>query len=376
MIYFNNNATSYPKPENVLSAVNNYLASIPESPYRSGFKTKSVVEGSREKVADFFHVEDSNNVIFTSGSTEALNLAIFGLEKPKHIITTTIEHNSVIRPLKKLEKENGVKLTFVGCDQNGFIDPYNIEKEITKATSAIVLNHCSNVTGSIQDIETVSRIARQNKIPFIVDASQSAGAVKIDLQSTPVDMLAFTGHKALFATTGIGGLILNPEIKLEPLKVGGTGIRSDYPYQPESPLPLYYEAGTHNLLGIAALSAGIDYINKNGIEKLHLKKTKIYHTIINNLKNNNSVTFFGGLDLKDKIPVINFRVKDLSPDDTAYILNGSFDIIVRSGLHCAPLIHKTLGSFPEGTVRASFSSFNTEDEANTFVEAINQITGS
>ena len=374
MVYFNNNATSYPKPELVRSAVVKHLNTLPNDPYRNGFNTTSIVEDCRRKVCEFFHVSTIENVIFTSGSTEALNLAIFGLENPKHIITTTTEHNSVIRPLKTLEKEHGVKLSLIPCDNQGFVAPSDIEKEISKNTSAIIVNHCSNVTGAIQDIASISNLAQQHKIPFILDASQSAGNIEINLQETPVDFMAFTGHKSLFGSTGIGGLIINPEVKIKPLKVGGTGIRSDYLYQPESPLTIYYESGTHNTLGIASLSAGIEFINQIGIPTIQEHKLDVYNLIINSLNNNSDITLFGGTDVNNKVPVVNFKVANLNINDVAYMLSESFDIVVRAGLHCAPLIHKSLGSLPGGTVRASFSYFNTMEDANALINAINQVT--
>jgi len=375
MIYFNNNATSYPKPDCVISAVRNNLAEIPVNTYRSGFKARSVVDMCRGKVADLFNVDNLNNIIFTSGSTEALNLAIFGLENPKHIITTDIEHNSVLRPLKILERDIGLAITIVGCDDEGFINPAEIEENIIDQTSAIIVNHCSNVTGTIQDIDTISKIARKHQVPFILDAAQSAGAVDIDLQKTPVDLLAFTGHKSLFASTGIGGLVINSDIYLKPLKVGGTGIRSDYLYQPET-MPVYYEAGTHNTVGLAALAAGIDYISEKGIESIHKAKSEIFHIVMNGLKHIPGIIFYGGTGLRNKLPVINFGLKGISIADIAFILGESFDINLRAGLHCAPLIHNSLNSLPQGTVRLSFSHFNTPTEALYLVEAVSKIANS
>ena len=234
MIYFNNNATSYPKPKSVISFVKENLCNFPDNQYRSGFKKKSIINECRNKIAEFFNVKNPNRIIFTSGSTEALNLAIFGLENHRHIITSVTEHNSVLRPLKTLQRDKGLNLSLVDCDKQGFINPAEVENKIKENTSAIIINHCSNVTGAIQNIKAISKIARKNDIPFIVDASQSVGNIKIDMQELQVDMLAFTGHKSLFATTGIGCLIINSDIKLKPLKVGGTGIRSNYLYQPET----------------------------------------------------------------------------------------------------------------------------------------------
>jgi cysteine desulfurase / selenocysteine lyase len=373
-IYLNNNSTSFPKPESVIKAVDRYLYEIPSSPNRSGFKVTSVVDDCRHRTADFFHVTDPRNIVFTSGSTEALNLAIFGLENPKHIITTTTEHNSVLRPLKILERDKGLELSIIDCDNEGFVDPKAIQKVTRKDTSAIVLNHCSNVTGAIQDITTISKIAQENNILLIVDASQSAGAVDIDLQKTHIDMLAFTGHKYLFATTGIGGLIIHPHVRLKPLKVGGTGIRSDYLYQPED-RPIFYEAGTPNTLGMVALSAGIKYITEKGINTFQQSKIALYSLLVGELENIPGIILYGGTSAVNKVPVVNFGIKGGDVGDLGYMLEESFDIIVRSGLHCAPLIHQSLGSFPKGTIRVSFSHFNTMEEVNRLVVAIKQIVG-
>lgn len=372
MIYFDNNTTSYPKPKSVISAVNNSLTNIPQSAYRSSYNGQSIVENCRNKVAAFFNVDDANRVIFTSGSTEALNLAIFGLKKPGHIITSVTEHNSVIRPLKTLERDAMVELTFVGCDSQGFISPNDIKKCIKKNTSAIIINHCSNVTGAIQDLNAISEIASNNNIPFIVDASQSAGAIDINLKQTPVDLLVFTGHKSLFGIPGAGGFVINPELKLKPLKVGGTGIRSSYLYQPET-LPYLYESGTYNSVGLAALYAGIEYINQIGISNIHNKKIEIFNYIINHLKDYNEISFYGGLSLENKLPVLNIRLKNLSVSDFGYMLNESFKIAVRYGLHCAPLIHKAIGSYPEGSIRLSFSHNNTIEEAEFFVNIVKKV---
>jgi len=348
---------------------------VPANPYRSGFNHPSVIDMSRKIVSNFFNIKNSSDLIFTSGSTESLNTAIFGLLQPKHIITTATEHNSVLRPLKTLEKNNGLALSIVPCDKEGFVDIQDIEKEIRKDTTTIIVNHCSNITGAIQDIKSICQLAHCNDLICIVDASQSAGSINIDVEENQIDILAFTGHKSLFATTGIGGLYSNPKIIIKPLKVGGTGIRSDYLYQPEE-RPLLYEAGTHNYIGIVALAAGIEYIKCVSIEKILQKKQKIYEQIIDGLEEISNVEIIGGKSSERKIPVVNFRIKNMSIEDAGYILNESFDINVRSGLHCAPLIHKFIGSYPHGTIRVSFSHFNTIEEAKYFIESIYKIAKS
>ncbi len=373
MIYLNNGASSYPKPQEVINAVINYINSVPLNPYRSGFKRPSFIEDCREKLCLLLNAKERKNIIFTSGGTESLNLAIMGLElRNSHVITTVIEHNSVLRPLKYLERERFIDLSIVKCNNNGSVNPYDIEKEIRENTGLIIVNHCSNVTGELLDLKSISEIAHKKDILFAVDASQSAGHIPIDVTAWNIDILAFTGHKALYGLAGTGGLYLKKGIKLKPLKFGGTGIRSELIYQPEE-FPLYYESGTLNLPGIVSLCSGLDFILKKGIDEIRRKEEALMEKLVSELKDIPQVIIYGSHDRSKRTPVLSFNIKGMTPEDTGYILEESFGIIVRSGLHCAPLIHKYLDSYPQGTIRVSPSYFTEFHDIDCFVKAIKEI---
>ena len=376
MIYLNNAATGYPKPEEVIKTINKYIKSIPVNSLRKGFTEKSndLPSLCRKKIGALFNIKNEKNIIFTSGSTESLNLAIKGLNlKGKHVITTVTEHNSVIRPLKHLERDGIIDLSFIGCDSRGYVAPGDIKKEIKNSTAALVINHCSNVTGAVQDLNSIKEILKE-KIIFIVDASQSAGIIPVDVETCGIDMLAFTGHKSLHGLPGIGGLYVRKGIKIKPLKVGGTGVRSDLLYQPEE-IPMYYEAGTQNLPGIISLIAGIDFIFQESIKNIKNHTDKITEKILGEFKKIPQITIYND-NINKRSSVFSFNIKGIEPEDGGYILENSFSIITRSGLHCAPLIHKSLGSYPKGSIRISPSYFTTFDEIDCFIDAIKKIVGS
>lgn len=338
MIYLNNAATSFPKPQEVIVSLNSYLESIPFHSGRVGLEMvkEDMIFSCRQKLAILFNIKDPNRIVFTSGSTESLNLAIRGLELDGgHVITTVIEHNSVLRPLKSLEKEGVIELSFINCDTNGYVRAEDIASKIKRNTRAIVINHCSNVTGELLDLKTISEIAHSHGIVFIVDASQSAGSIPIDISDCNIDILTFTGHKSLFATPGIGGLYIHERIKLKPLKVGGTGVKSELLYQPKE-MPMYYEAGTHNLPGIVSLKAGVEFILKTGLERIKSKKEKLFKLLISKLEKIHNIIIYGRRETKNRSPILCINIKGISPSDVGYILENSFGIIVRSGLHCVP----------------------------------------
>ncbi len=373
MIYLNNAATSFPKPSSVHQAVIEYLQNPPLQQERMGYSKSSSdrVWKCREKLAKFFGTQHPERIIFTSGSTEALNLAIFGLDlQSGHVITTAIEHNSVIRPLKKLEYSHIIELTIVPCDSAGYVDPADIAQAIRPNTKAIVFNHCSNVTGSCINISSVTEIANAKKIPVLVDVSQSAGTLAIDIEKDHIDLLAFTGHKSLYGLPGIGGLYIAPEIHLKPLKVGGTGIKSELLEQPQD-MPIYYESGTLNLPGIVSLAAGIDFVMEQGIEEIHHRKYTLIRLLYEELARMPEVRLIGNLSQEPTL--LSFQIQGKEPGDVAYMLDTCFDIAVRSGLHCAPLIHQALGTYPRGSIRASPSYFTTEEEIMTLIHAIQKI---
>lgn len=375
MIYLNNAATSYPKPKEVQDAVMATFNGPLVHAFRTGLEREDddIVYLCRARLADLFNVDDPLQIVFTSGSTEALNLAIKGLPlEGGNVVISAIEHNSVIRPVKTLEKDGKISVTIVECDKNGYIEPQQFSEAIREDTRAVIVNHCSNVTGVVLDIKEIAKIAHSAGAYIIVDASQSAGTVPIDCTGWEIDMLAFTGHKSLFGLQGIGGLYVRKGIDLKPLKVGGTGIFSEILLQPEG-FPIHYEAGTPNTPGIVSLYAGVQYILQTGLDIIIEHKKKLYETIFNELKDNPDIEIYSPQE-NTSYSNFCFNVKGMVPEEVGYVLEASFDIWVRSGLHCAPLILPFLGVEPWGTVRASHSYFTTEEEILKFTEAVRKIT--
>ncbi len=376
MIYLNNAATSFPKPKEVQEAVMASFSGPLVHASRTGLEREDddIIYLCRCKLADLFNIDDPLHIVFTSGSTEALNLAIKGLPlEGGNVIISAIEHNSVIRPLKTLEKEGKITLTIVECDKNGYIEPAQFAEVLRDDTKAIVVNHCSNVTGAVLDIAEISKIAHSIGAYFIVDASQSAGCVPIDCKNWDIDLLAFTGHKSLFGLQGIGGLYIKEGIELKPLKVGGTGILSELLLQPEG-MPIHYEAGTLNYPGIISLYAGVQFIHKVGLQNIIEHKKKLYQILFDELGNNPDIEIYSPKNEHTSYSNFCFNVKGMVPEEVGYVLEASFDIWVRTGLHCAPLILPYLGVEPWGTVRASHSYFTTEEEIYKFIEAVKKIT--
>jgi cysteine desulfurase / selenocysteine lyase len=371
MIYFNNTATSWPKPPEVIRAVNEYLNGPPCHSARVGLEKESddPTQSCREKLCKLFNADESDQFVFTSGSTEALNLAILGLElKNAHVVSTGIEHNSVIRPLMHLKNDGFINVTFVDCDETGYVAPEWIESAIKPNTKAIVVNHCSNVTGSILDIQAITEIAHKNGMPIIVDASQSAGNVKIDLKNWDIDFLAFTGHKSLYGIQGIGGLYIKPGIDIKPLKVGGTGIKSEVLVQPPG-MPIFYEAGTPNVPGIVSLNAGVGFVLEKGVENIRKHKASMIDKIIKGIEEYEEIKIYTSYD-NNSLANFCFNIGNRVPEEVGYFLDSSYDIVVRSGLHCAPLLLKPLGVDPWGTVRASPSYFTKDEEIDLFINAL------
>jgi cysteine desulfurase/selenocysteine lyase len=375
VIYLNNAATSYPKPATVAHAMLACLESVPESLGRAVSEQAdvTVVVACRKNLATLLGASDPNRIVFTGGATEALNLALRGLRlHGAHVITTAIEHNSVLRPLKNMERDGEIELTIVDCDGNGAVPPEGIEKSFRANTRLVVVNHASNVTGEILDVAAMAAIAHAHAAMILVDASQSAGCLPIDVAGWQLDLLAFTGHKSMLGPRGIGGLYIREGIDLAPLKVGGTGTHSGTLYQPDE-LPTRYEAGTLNVPGIAGLNAGVEFVLSSGIEAIGQLKQSRTQRMLDGLAEMPKVRLYGRRGGSGRLPVFCFNVQGLSPADVGYILENSFGIVARTGLHCAPLIHKAIGTWPEGTVRVSPSSFTTEGDVDGFLGAMNDI---
>lgn len=379
MIYLNNSAASFPKPQKVLEAVASSMRNIPADSGRGGDlnienPNFNLSDNLRCSLAAFFSIDDKNQIVFTSGATESLNLAIRGLDlQDCEVVISPVEHNSVLRPLRHLERAGKISLKIAERNIDGEITPESFEKLMSKRTGLVVVSHVSNVTGEILPCGKISEIAHSFGARFLVDASQSAGNIPVNIQDLGADLLAFTAQKSLLGIAGFGGLYVDKNINLIPLKTGGTGIFSKSQYQPES-MPLCCEAGTQNECGMAALAAGIEYLNEITIEKIGIEKCRLWKRLYNNLKNiphlqifappndsENSFTNFAFRFIGDDAP---------SPDEIAYRLAAVNEICVRAGLHCSPLAAESLEIPDSGTVRISPGIFNTESDIDRTVEAI------
>jgi len=371
-----NAATSYPKPDVVIQAMTDYMKNIGansgRSSHRLAIEAGHIIYETREAIAELFNISDPLRIIFCSNVTEALNLAMRGFLKPDDgVITSSIEHNSVMRPLRALEEE-GVEVTVVNCSSQGFLEPREIQAAIKANTKLIVLNHASNVIGSILPVAEVGEIARQNDLLLLLDAAQTGGAYPIDVEAMNIDLLAFTGHKAMYGPQGTGGLYIREGVDLKPLKWGGTGSRSDEERQPDF-LPDRYESGTLNIVGLAGLGAGVRFVLAEGEDNIRGKEKNLTQKLLDGLTNLKGVTVYGGLDIDRQVGLVSFNIDGLMPSEVGFQLDEEYEIMCRVGLHCAPAAHKTIGTFPTGTVRLSLSYFTTEEEIGKTIEAITKI---
>lgn len=376
MLYFDNAATSYPKPKKVMEGALRAMQDFGANPGRSGhqlaLKASREIFEARELVAGFFNISDPKQVIFTSNGTESLNMGIKGvLEKGDHVITTSMEHNSVLRPIKALEKE-GVDHTIIECRKDGSLPMDQVEKSIQSNTKLIVLTHSSNLTGTLMPIEAVGEIAKARGILFLVDAAQTAGLYPIDVQKMHIDLLAAPGHKSLLGPQGTGILYIRENLFLKTLKEGGTGSKSHDPFQPEI-LPDRYESGTPNTPGIVGLKEGISYILEKGRDKLLQHEESLTKYFLEEMEKLDFIEVYGPKDCKKQSPVVALNFRSMDSSEIAYILDSMFDIAVRPGVHCAPLAHKTIGTVEQGAVRFSFGYQTTLEDVKKAVEAIKTI---
>jgi cysteine desulfurase/selenocysteine lyase len=377
MIYFDNAATSFPKPNRVYDSIIGAMKEYGANPGRSGHKLalklgREMFE-TRELIAKLFNIDSPMNIIFTFNCTESLNLGIKGiLKRGDHVITTSMEHNSVLRPLMALKKE-GIETTIVKGDLMGRIDPRDIEENIKKNTKLIVTTHVSNLTGTIMPIEEIGKIAKKNGISYLVDAAQSAGVYDIDVEKMNIDMLAFPGHKGLLGPQGTGGLYIRDGLDIDELIEGGTGSISHLLEQPEI-RPDKYESGTPNGPGIVGLGAGIRYILQEGIENIRKHEEQLTQHFIEEVIKIEGVKVYGPLDIKQQGAVVPINIGLEDSSEISYILDENYNICVRPGLHCAPLSHKTIGTFEQGVVRFSFGPYNTHDEIELGIKAIREIS--
>ncbi|MGD8716271.1 MAG: aminotransferase class V-fold PLP-dependent enzyme [Desulfobacterales bacterium] len=378
LIYLDNGATSYPKPDEVYTFMDSFYRSYGVNPGRSGYdlcmETGALVDTTRKMLADFFNGNDSNRLCFSYNSTDALNLIIFGmLKQGDHAITTTLEHNSVLRPLYHQNKFNGVEVDYIPFDTNGFVDPDDVKQKIKANTRLVIVNHASNVIGTVQPVGAIGRICRDYGVPFAIDASQSAGKVPIDIEQLHVDVVAFTGHKSLLGPTGIGGLYVREGVNIRHTRAGGTGVRSaDRMHLEEYPYRLEY--GTGNIVGIAGLHAGLKWIAERGIDQIHHHEMRLTRMLRDGLSKLDGVSLHCQDDLIDHIGVISFNIDGMEALNTGTLLDGEYNIACRTGLHCAPLVHEQMGTAQiGGSVRIGIGPFNTEAHIKTAIEAIGEI---
>jgi len=377
LIYMDNGATSFPKPPAVYDFMDHFYRNFGVNPGRSGYdlcvETGELVENTRKMLTRFFNGADPNRLCFGYNSTDALNLIIFGMLKPgDHAVTTTLEHNSVLRPLYHLS-QTGVEVDHVPFDKSGFVDPDDFQKRFKKNTKLVVINHASNVIGTVQPIKEIGRRCREHGVPFAIDASQSAGKIPVDIEDAFVDLVAFTGHKSLLGPTGIGGLYVREGIEIRFTRAGGTGVRSairthleEYPYR--------LEYGTLNVLGVAGLHAGLKWILDKGLESIHQHEMKLATKLRDGLKGIDGVTMYCQDDLAEHISVLPFNVTGMEAMNVGTILDVDHNIACRTGLHCAPLVHEGLGTDKiHGAVRFGIGPFNTEEHIDAAIGGIKEI---
>lgn len=392
MIYFDNAATSFPKAPQVGPAMSKFIAESAANPGRAGHKmavaAEQMLDDLRLKLTRFFDGKDHHRMIFAMNGTDALNMAIKGVLSENgtaHVITTNLEHNSVSRPLVAMAELGQIELTRVECDDQGFVDPAAIKAALRADTKLIVMTHASNVLGTIQDAAAVGKIAREHGCLFCLDAAQTAGVLPISIEKMNIDLLAFPGHKSLLGPTGTGGLYVGhrcpepaeagkSEARLRPWREGGTGGDSSTPTQPTL-FPYYLEGGTPNTVGIAGLAAGLEYVMSHDMNATLAHEQAMVKAIIDKFGSDSRFTIYGTHDASRRVGTVSLNIQNYDAPDVGSILDDSFEIAVRPGLHCAPYVHRTFGTFPDGMVRISPGVFNTQEQLDTLLDALDQIAG-
>jgi cysteine desulfurase family protein len=372
-VYLDNAATSWPKPETVPQTVDRFMRQVGATPGRGGHRREEesarMVDEARSVLAELFHTPDPSGVVFTLNATQAINMALKGLLRPgDHVVTSSIEHNAMWRPLKALERRR-VAVSAVACAPDGTLDPAAVEAALRANTRLIALLHASNVLGTILPIAEVGQIARRHGIPCLVDAAQTAGAYPIDVEAMGVDLLAFAGHKGLYGPHGTGGLVVRPGLVLETWVEGGSGIESEPETMPET-LPLRLEAGTQNAAGIAGLLAGARFVLEQGVEHIRAHEMEMAALLIQVLQDIPGLAILGPHELERRTAVVSVTVEGYAPEQLAAVLDQVFDVATRAGLHCAPQAHRTAGTLACGALRFSPSYFTTRDEIEYTAESL------
>jgi cysteine desulfurase family protein len=378
LIYLDSGATTFPKPEEVYVAMDQFFRRYGVNPGRSGYDlcmvAGSIVEQTRKLLTEFFNGTDPNRLIFGYNATDALNLAIFGLLKEgDHAITSNVEHNSVLRPLYHLYKYGRVEVDHVPFDGRGFVDPEEFARRFKKNTKLVAMNHASNVIGTVQPVGEIGQLCRERGITLLVDTAQSAGKIPVDMEKMNIDVVAFTGHKSLMGPMGIGGLYVREGVEIRHTRAGGTGVRSAVPTHLDE-YPYRLEYGTPNLPGIAGLNAGVKWVLKEGMSKIHERETKLLRMLRDGLKDIDGVTLYCQDNLDNHIGILSFNVEGLEAGDTGTMLDVDYSITCRTGLHCAPLVHKQLGTDKiHGSVRFGLGPFNIVEDIEATIKAVGEI---
>jgi len=377
IIYLDNAATTFPKPKEVLDQMYDAYRRFGVNPGRSGYDL-CVVAGdlvfeARKALTRFFGGTDPLRLVFAQNATEALNLALLGILGPgDHAITTTVEHNSVIRPLNHLRRDHGVELDYVPVGADFRLDPGEVAKRFRKNTKLVVVNHGSNVIGTVQPVAEIGRLCRERGILFVIDAAQTAGMIPVDIEALHVDVVAFTGHKSLLGPTGTGGLYVREGVDVRTTRFGGTGVHSANPFHLED-YPHRLEAGTGNVLGITGLYFAQAYLAKRGIANIYRHEMTLFARLQDGLAALDGVTLHGPTRLDDRLPVLSFTVVGLDPSDVGTMLDVDYNIAARTGLHCAPLIHEQMGTGERGAVRLSVGPMTVENDIEKALEAVAEI---
>ena len=375
MIYMDNAATTLHKPDAVKAAVLaafDTMGNAGRGASEPALDASRVIYGAREKLAYFFNAESASRIVFTANSTESLNIAIKGLFCPgDHVITTVLEHNSVLRPLYECQ-ERGVELSILGCDEKGNISYKDMEGAVKENTKAIVCTHAANLTGNMIDLTKAGKIAKRHGLLFVVDASQTAGVWPVDVQNRGIDVLCFTGHKGLLGPQGTGGMYVRTGVSIRPLLSGGSGIDTYNPRHP-SQMPTALEAGTLNGHGIAGLGAAVSYLEETGLDVIREKELSLMRRFYEGISSIPGIKIYGDFSTQKRAAIVSFNIGDYDSSEVSDELNVEYGIVTRPGAHCAPLMHKALGTLEQGAVRFSFSHYNTEEEVDTAIRAVGEL---
>ncbi|MFC2083584.1 aminotransferase class V-fold PLP-dependent enzyme [Bacteroidota bacterium] len=384
IIYLDNAATTFPKPDIVHDSARDFYKEKGVNPGRTGcdlaIEAGQMIDGTRKMYSEFFNkslvdagkTKDPNRLIFTLNATMSLNLIINGMVNPRdHVITTMLEHNSVIRPVNHKVKE-GAEATYITPDDEGYINPEDIRKAVKNNTTLVIINHGSNVTGVVQDLKAIGDVCKEEGVPLAVDSAQTAGVLPIDMAECNISFMCFTGHKGLFGPCGTGGICVADESEIKGTIYGGTGVRSAYPYHLEE-YPYRLEAGTQNIAGIAGLNAGLKWINEKGMDNIYSHEIELLDMLIKGFEEIKGVKIWGTKKLTNRVATISMTLANYDASDVGVILDVDYDIQTRTGLHCAPLIHEHHGTAPRGTVRFSLGPFNTKEHIEIAIKAVREI---